>query len=165
MSLACSAGTDATLTHCGCMLSFPGSATQPWHSDGPHIRGSDVPRAGSDLPFVSPPHALNVFVPLVDLTPNNGPTEYVPGSHFDYDVKAPHVIPSLRKGTALLFDYRLKHRGLGNSSTEERPLLYITYGRPYFLDVYNFDKKRYASLPLCEDRGSRSDRMQKRQRT
>ena len=28
-----------------------------------------------------PPHCLNVFIPLVDLTPENGPTEFTPGSH------------------------------------------------------------------------------------
>ena len=32
-------GGDAVLCHFGCMLSFPGSAVQPWHADGPHIRG------------------------------------------------------------------------------------------------------------------------------
>ena len=94
-------GSDAVLTHFGCMLSFPGSATQPWHSDGPHIRGcgennhrvtafdgkadnstanqaanaadedsrSDAPGANSSSAlFTAPVHALNIFVPLVDLT-------------------------------------------------------------------------------------------------
>ena len=72
----------------------------------------------------------------------------------------------------MLFDYRVKHRGLGNASTEERPpailgrwshapelvsslgtrarqerpMLYITYARPFWLDVYNFDRKRYTEL-------------------
>ena len=54
---------------------------------------------------------------------------------------------------------------MGNASSEERPLLYMTYARPFYFDVYNFDRKRYSNLPMCEDRGSRDDRMQKRQRT
>ena len=65
-------GTDAVLTHFGCMLSFPGSATQPWHTDGPHIRGSGEEahrlQEGEESKFIASPHALNVFVPLVDLT-------------------------------------------------------------------------------------------------
>ena len=65
-------------------------------------------------------------------------------------------------GSAILFDYRLKHRGLGNRSTEDRPLLYLTYARPFWLDVYNFDRKRYASLPTVVDRGTREERMAKR---
>ena len=96
------------------------------------------------------------------LTGANGPTEYVPGTHLDYDLKAASKTPHLPAGGALLFDYRLKHRGLGNHSAEERPLLYITYARPFWVDVYNFDKKRYAKLPELEDRGTREERMAKR---
>ena len=57
-----------------------------------------------------------------------------------------------------------RHRGLGNSSGDERPLLYITYARPFWLDVYNFDSKRYPELPECK-KMSREERMGKRQRT
>ena len=30
--------------------------------------------------FIAPVHAINVFVPLVDLTMDKGPTEFIPGS-------------------------------------------------------------------------------------
>ena len=56
-----------------------------------------------------------------------------------------------------------RHRGLGNSSSDERPLLYITYARPFWVDVYNFDSKRYTQLPEVEVL-SREERMQKRKR-
>ena len=56
------------------MLSFPGSATQPWHSDGPHMPGPQD--AGNGEPFVAPLHAVNVFVPLVDITALNGGTAW-----------------------------------------------------------------------------------------
>ena len=72
-------------------------------------------------------------------------------------------IRTLKAGAALLFDYRLKHRGLGNHSTVERPLLYITYARPFWVDVYNFATKRYANLPPCHELESREERMLKRQ--
>ncbi|KAL1503018.1 hypothetical protein AB1Y20_011087 [Prymnesium parvum] len=150
-------GGDAQLVHFGCMLSFPGSVTQPWHSDGPHIRSGGSPS------FVAPPHALNVFVPLVDLSTANGATEYVPGSQFDFDVKNAPCTPTPKAGAALLFDYRLKHRGHGNSTNLERPLIYMTYARPFFFDVYNFDRKRYAHLTMVEDHGSREERMRSRE--
>ena len=38
-------------------------------------------------------HAVNVFVPLVDMSSNNGPTEFVPGSHLDYELKARLNLP------------------------------------------------------------------------
>ena len=43
-------------------------------------------------------------------------------------------------GSAVLFDYRLHHRGLANRSTsgESRPLLYLTFGRSWFTDAENF---------------------------
>ena len=43
-----------------------------------------------------PPHSLSVFIPLVDLTPANGPTEFQLGTH----VKANLVKPQRRCATA-----------------------------------------------------------------
>lgn len=54
------------------VISMPGCEDQAWHSDGPHMS------ATQDLPC----HCLNVFIPLVDVTAENGPTEIRPGSHF-----------------------------------------------------------------------------------
>eukprot|EP00954_Amorphochlora_amoebiformis_P023573 1360919-Amorphochlora_amoeboformis.AAC.1 len=35
-------------------------------------------------------------------------------------------------GQCILFDYRIKHRGLGNRSDQERPVIYITYAHKSF---------------------------------
>lgn len=138
-------GEEAQVVHMGCMLSMPGSAVQKWHSDGAHA---------SDKVHL-PPYAINVFVPLVDLTLENGPTELIPTSHhvhnYDTDV-VPSVIPTLKAGQVLMFDYRLKHRGLGNRSNAARPLVYITYGPPGFRDQANFSHKRYRKLPPLIER-------------
>ena len=130
-------GPQHQLIHTGCMLSVPGSATQPWHSDGDHLC------AKRHLP----PHCLNVFVPLVDVTSKNGATEFVPRSHIDWGSDQPPVTPLTTAGECVLFDYRLKHRGLGNRSSEDRPMLYFTYGRASFVDQFNFSHKRYQVLP------------------
>ena len=56
-----------------------------WHSDGPHLN-KDFERRHL------PPHAVNVFVPLVDVTLSHGPTEFVPGSHCDWHVPCKFLI-------------------------------------------------------------------------
>jgi len=97
----------------GCVVSLPRALTQSWHSDG----------AEAGL--------FNVFVPLLSLTRANGPTELRPGTHLHQGLARGHVAPReaplLRAGEMLLFDYRVRHRGLANDSEEPRPVAYVTY--------------------------------------
>eukprot|EP00656_Telonema_subtile_P024194 TRINITY_DN2614_c0_g1_i2.p1 TRINITY_DN2614_c0_g1~~TRINITY_DN2614_c0_g1_i2.p1 ORF type:complete len:723 (-),score=164.00 TRINITY_DN2614_c0_g1_i2:131-2299(-) len=139
-------GHDCVHLHTGCMLSMPGSETQKLHSDGDHVSTST---------HLSP-HLLNVFVPLVDLVPKIGPTEFIARSHFlwNFDCRATPVQGCCKAGQAILFDYRLKHRGLGNNDLGPRPVLYFTYSNPTakskFEDAANFNKKRYRVLPALK---------------
>ncbi|KAJ1622573.1 hypothetical protein T492DRAFT_885058 [Pavlovales sp. CCMP2436] len=55
----------------------------------------------------------------------------------------------------LVFDYRLRHRGLANHSSQPRPLLYLTYAKPFFADATNFSATRYPELPEGRDERSR----------
>ncbi|GLE07777.1 hypothetical protein PINS_up018443 [Pythium insidiosum] len=82
---------------------------------------------------------LNVFVPLVDLTPDVGGTEMKKASQFhdngrrgaafaDY-AHLESVTPMVTAGTPVLMDYRVWHRGLANRSECARPLLYFKYSR------------------------------------
>ena len=109
----------------------------------------------------------NVFVPLVDLIPpgsaSNGPTEFCKGTHVlgrDAWVKERCVNPAPRKGTAILFDYRLGHRGMGNKSDEPRPTLYLTYtNKPGWTDKDNFSRARFKKLgELVGAKPSRAER-------
>jgi hypothetical protein len=68
-------GGQARLQHFGCMMSLPSSATQNWHSDGPHRSKH------THLPA----YMLNCFVPLVDMTRALGGTQIQPGSHVHHD--------------------------------------------------------------------------------
>jgi len=74
--------------------------------------------------------------------------------------KARCVLPAVAAGTAILFDYRLGHRGMGNKSDAPRPTLYLTYtNKPGWKDRDNFAKGRYAKLgDLVPARPSRADR-------
>ena len=96
----------------GCVTSVPSASAQDWHSDG------------------SEEGVYNFFVPLVSLQPSNGPTELRPGTHHTGVATgrvAPRVAPLLAVGEVLVFDYRCRHRGLGNSGGHERPVAYVTY--------------------------------------
>lgn len=140
-------GESAKLVYAGLILSFPGSAKQPWHQDGhplfPELLDAEEPLA--DLP----PYALNVFIPLTPIESALGPTEFWVASHKESSLKrvqqvlasqpnndnddddddeifpsltnddAPTgvVAPTLNKGDILIYDYRICHRGTENVST------------------------------------------------
>ncbi len=50
-----------------------------------------------------PVHAINVFVPLVDLRAANGPTEFVPESHRFYDVRLCVLLIFIRTCVSCLY--------------------------------------------------------------
>lgn len=156
-------GDDALLIHKGCFLSMPGAAPQVYHQDGVHLSTQSQ----------KPCHAVNVFIPLVDLTSRNGPTEFCLGSHVlgleDYD-KDFVEIPTPTAGTPVIFDYRLGHRGLGNSSQSVRPIVYVTYARATqgkeFRDSVNFSRKRYHKIGELKCKSmTREERKNRRKRS
>ncbi|CAJ1968908.1 unnamed protein product [Cylindrotheca closterium] len=104
---------------------------QKWHADGGHLFDH----------VHLPPHCINVFYPLVNLTSDNGPTEFVPGSHrlgcFDSTSNNEHFGLTCDAGGAILFDYRIKHRGAFNQTKEARPILYLAYCKPFYKDTGN----------------------------
>ena len=123
------------------VVSLPGASDQGWHSDGPHISFSQ------HLPC----HVFNVFIPLVDVEKANGPTEFRPESHYytiDLQKKfmlaaikrelKPIQTPTLKRGSILLFDYRVLHRGTANLSDDHRPILVLTFGKKWYKDNLNF---------------------------
>jgi ectoine hydroxylase-related dioxygenase (phytanoyl-CoA dioxygenase family) len=120
--------------------------------------------------YQKPCHAINVFIPLVDLHEKNGPTEFCIGTHYlgyeDYN-KDLIDIPLAKAGSPVIFDYRLGHRGLGNNSKEPRPIVYLTYttASKEFRDSVNFSSKRYRKLgEMVEKPLSRKERALKRTR-
>lgn len=114
---------------------------QKWHADGGHL-----------FPHVQlPPHCINVFYPLVDLTEENGPTQVKPGSHIrrrrrdeNENQDEPPAVISLKvdAGGVCLFDYRLQHRGAANRSNQPRPILYLAYAKTFFRDAGNTRSNR-----------------------
>ena len=123
-----------TVKSLGCVSSEPGAPEQHFHADG--------------RPF----GIFNVFVPVKDVHPTDGPTEFIHGSHeWDHDAAyvtsterksqdaAPRYQPHvLKAGSMLVYDYRVMHRGGANESTTRRALAYIMYCSQSTRDSWNF---------------------------
>ena len=118
-------GSSSSLNYVGCVVARPGDATQNWHIDGVHSVEERHARADRVI----------VFCPLTDLTKATGCTEFVPTSHFksrgkykfSQVVNMPRARHYIHAGTPLVMDYRLWHRGLPNTGTSDRYLLYCVY--------------------------------------
>ena len=124
-----------------CVVLADSLGEQSWHADGPHLF--------EDEGLTLPPHAFTCFFPMVDLTEENGPTEFVPGSHVrgrEYSAASeqnrPTQAPLARAGDCVLFDYRLWHRGLPNRSDADRPVLYLVVGKPWWTDSRNYRQEK-----------------------
>jgi ectoine hydroxylase-related dioxygenase (phytanoyl-CoA dioxygenase family) len=110
------------------------SGRQPVHADYGHLwPNMEVP---------TPPYALVVNLPMVDMGAFNGATEIWPGTHKDTfcaiqtgDIKIteeqlehwraihPPIQPDIEAGSVLIRDMRLWHAGMPNPSGQHRPMV------------------------------------------
>eukprot|EP00055_Hartaetosiga_balthica_P002651 m.4721 g.4721 ORF g.4721 m.4721 type:complete len:237 (+) comp2281_c0_seq1:616-1326(+) len=130
------------------VYSRPGATEQTWHADGPHIgKTADWSGKGQDKPY-----AICVFLPLISLNKIVGYTQFWPASHkYDELIGFGPVCPLLEceldgivdVGSAVVYDYRLIHRGMPNKSEEtERPLIQFLYHIPQYKEVSNYGKEQ-----------------------
>ena len=127
----------------GVVCSLPAAPRQHIHQDG----GDLFPQAALNrlLPIV----AVTVAIPLLEMNEIHGTTALWPGSHRD-ETRASAEIgdePLVREGSCVLWDYRLRHGGTPNRSAVPRPLLYMTYCRPWFMDHKNYRKQAPLRAP------------------
>jgi hypothetical protein len=135
-------GPKAIIGEMGGVISHPGSQPQYTHRDSEFLFG------GLPVELDLPPPSLTITVPLTDVPLELGPTEYWPGSHRDIDpgalqavrAVAPRRTP-LRAGTVLFYDGRLIHRGGPNHSDIIRPIVYIAYQHPWYLERPGYEAK------------------------
>ncbi len=84
-----------------------------------------------------PPYYFTVLIPLVQITKENGPTEFIKGSHLKPIVdesQAEIYAPLLSPGDIVVFDGRTLHRGSANNSSTERLIAYITFVANWYHD-------------------------------
>ena len=106
----------------------PGSTTQPLHRDGDHL--------WLDQEIAHPTAQVVVNISPQDTTEENGSVELWPGSHLDVSGRridaaheeerrkiAPPVRGNAKKGSVLIRDIRLWHRGVPNRSDAPRHMI------------------------------------------
>ena len=128
------------------VYSKPGCGNQDWHCDGRHIAGASQSDFGGK--GTSPPYAICVFVPLIDLTQQTGFTQFWPGSHrVDGLIGFGAAVEVLRgsvdglvdAGGCVVYDYRCMHRGMGNfTENTTRPVLQFLYAKGNYRETKNY---------------------------
>ena len=154
-------GEDAEHSFSGVVYSDPGSPAQYWHIDSPHVSEDHLPA-----------HALNVMIALHDTPLSMGPTELAKGSHrltnhlqnlalvsdelvYQHETTAPaqlvahteQAVPegfssASTAGSCLIFDDRILHRGLGNTSNSRRSVVYFSYHQAGYSENTHFEAQR-----------------------
>jgi hypothetical protein len=123
-------GADGVLCQLAADTPVEGSQYQGLHRDTQLL----FPETGAE----TPPYQLAVNFPLVDVTLDNGPMEYAPGTHMlskaDGLAKIGRGEIALRpalmnRGDVMIRDVRHIHRGTPNPSGRPRPMVVIGYSR------------------------------------
>jgi len=134
--LSAELGDDFVLGAFGVVCSMPSAPTQHRHHDG----GILFPHSGFDK--LLPAAAITVGIPLLEMNEVHGTTALWLGSHRDETrLDEQGIEPVVREGSCMLWDFRLMHGGTPNRGIVPRPLLYLTYCRPWFMEHLNFNKK------------------------
>lgn len=153
--------SDFQLTHCGALMArpapdgLPNNINQAWHRDSPRESAASA---------YADPYAVVVYIPLVDMYPDNGATEFLLGSHRD-GTDAAHLrtaeppearlvsTSGLRAGDVVIFDCRTCHRGLLHTSPRRgrgemglRPVLALNCGIRAWVDEENANN--WGAQPL-----------------
>jgi uncharacterized membrane protein YgcG len=132
-------GSEVCLLYMGVLVAERlKNKSQEWHRDGDHLYKWAHQQ----------PYCIQVFVPLTDLHSTNGPTEFQPGSQL-LDSECARVSLPLRAsaGSAVVYDVRVQHRGSGNSSPDDRLMLYLTYCSPWFSDHHSNARAQEHLIP------------------
>lgn len=128
----------------GVLVALAGAGDQNRHTDG--ILFIDVRLDG-----LLPPVAIALAMPLVPMDEVNGRTEFWRGSHRQGAAEgAADFAPVVQPGSAILWDFRIHHRGLANHSDRPRPVLYAVFCRNWWAEPISLDSPRYQKLLVAD---------------
>jgi len=123
-------GADGVMCQLASDTPLLGSEAQDLHRDTQLL----FPESGVE----TPPYQLAVNFPLVDVTPENGPMEWAPGTHMTSKAEGlrrvtsgetPLVPAYMARGDVMIRDVRHIHRGTPNRTAIPRPMVVIGYSR------------------------------------
>jgi|SRR5688572_11135682 len=140
---------------------------QPVHTDLGHL--------WPDMEHPTPPYALVINFPVVDMSAANGSTEIWPGTHKDTfcamqqgDIKipderlehwrkiSPPIQPTVSAGSAVIRDIRMWHAGMPNPSDEHRPMIAMIHWVSWWPNdggpVFPASSKPFFEHPILETR-------------
>lgn len=123
------------------VVSLPGSRDQGLHKDYSPLFKSET----NHDTHVTPPFAIAMLIPLIDMRREHGTTSFRKGSHLvpeQMPYEMPTQEPLLKMGDCVVFDYRTAHEGLGNQTDEVRPLLCVIHHRVWFRDALNYNQQK-----------------------
>ena len=134
-------GRDLIYYSLGSVTSLPGAKAQQVHRDHSALFEGETLNEEA-----VPSFAVTVGIPLIEMNEMNGTTRVYGRTHRnDRDLTAEDIkkgiSPIIKKGSCLLFDYRVMHEGTPNVSNNIRPLMYNIYTRPWFRDYKNYSKQ------------------------
>eukprot|EP01031_Cornospumella_fuschlensis_P025442 gene25442-30721_t len=138
----------------GAVISKPGTEAQRWHVDSSHLfhaKTAHEEQVYSQIPC----HFVTVFCPLFHFSEEIGPTEIAlrsfkltsvlrnhavedqyPADHIVAQILADEQVERMKLrcqlGDIVVMDGRTLHRGGNNVSSEDRPLLYLSYCLPWY---------------------------------
>ena len=140
------------------VTSLGNTPEQHWHRDAGFLYEYE------NVQKQLPPHGMVIFVPLVKVTEEMGPTEFLTGSHIqcaNSDKESRQlgnwvlneckhagktVTTPAPTGSAVIFDLRILHRGTANTTPKRRPLMYLTIFQEWFVDHVNFNDKQTSTF-------------------
>jgi len=121
----------------GVITALGGAGPTNMHRDVyPFLKSTEGVNLGS-YEISLPPYYFTVLIPLVEVTRENGPTEFIKYSHHKKIVNESYAeiyAPLTSPGDFTLFDGRTLHRGCANKTKEERKIAYITYIANWYHD-------------------------------
>ena len=137
-------GADMLLDNITCVIALPGAGEQHLHRDHPTLFQEQPSLSAGMMSY-----AITLVVPLIDLTPETGTTRLFPGTNRG-EPQSSEVLPYVSRGECYLMDYRTKHQGTPNVSGRRRPVLYIVYTRPWFIDVINLRRQARINIDRAD---------------
>lgn len=121
----------------GAIPSLGGSGPTNMHRDIYPILNNTEGENLCPLDLNLPSYYLTVLIPLVKITRENGPTEFIKGSNrrMIVDENGEEIYaPLLSPGDVVVFDGRTLHKGSANNTADERLVAYITFAANWYHD-------------------------------
>lgn len=141
-------GVDYVIESAIAPTTNPNSETQHIHTDGGVLFNNKIN-------FMLPAHAIGMLVPLIDMNCETGTLKIWPQTHITCpDLKglkddANSIEPALSQGDCILLDTRTYHCGTANKSDKTRPLVYLTFARPWYMNSIDF--RAYPNLIMNDE--------------